>query len=416
VDLGTTTLAAYLCDLKTGEILSSEASVNPQRRFGEDVISRIAMANEREDGLKKLNRLVVDGVNFLIKRCVERVGASREDIDEVVLVGNTTMESIFVKFHPRGLGVSPYLPVKRSSINLRAAEVGLELNPGTNVYLFPVISGFIGGDTVGAILADKPFLREEISLIVDIGTNGELVLGNKEGLWTTSCATGPAFEGAQVSCGMRAVSGAIHKVEVDSVTGRPVWSVLGNESHILPLGVCGSGLIDAMAAMRKIGVLQPNGRLKEGEEGVICDEKGIGREYVLVPAAESGTSMDIRILLRDVRQFQLAKAALYVGIKLLMKYAKIKRIDRTVLTGAFGNKFNWKHAVDIGMLPSEVLAGEILSLNNLAGVGAVMALLHKKQRECAAWFSSKTRFIELAMDPEFNVRFPQATVFPDLST
>jgi len=416
VDMGTTTLAAYLCDLQSGEILASAASVNPQRRYGEDVISRIAVADKREDGLAILHQLIVDGINYLLRRCVEQIEASPEDVDETTLVGNTTMERIFIGFHPHGLGVSPYLPVLSSPRNLRAEEVGLGLNPGTNLYLFPVISGFVGGDTVGAIIADAPFLREEICLIVDIGTNGELVLGNRDALWATSCATGPALEGAQISCGMRAVSGAIHQVDLDPSTGRPVWSVLGDGDNIPPLGVCGSGLIDAIAVMRKIGVLLENGRLKEGMEGVICDEKGIGREYVLVPAEKSGTGKNISILLKDVRQFQLAKSALYVGIELLMKHAGVKSVARTVLTGAFGTKFNWKHAVDIGMLPREAVKGEVLSLDNLAGVGAIMALLDKKQRDEAARLASTTRFIELAMDPEFNTRFPEATVFPPLET
>lgn len=414
VDIGTTTLAAYLCDLHTGEVMASSASVNPQRRHGEDVISRIAMADSRKDGLEVLQGLVVEGINYLLGRCVEEVGASSEDIDEISIVGNTTMERIFIGFHPHGLGVWPYLPLLSSAIDVRAEDVGLRLNPGTNVYVFPVVSGFVGGDAVAAILADKPFLRDETCLIVDIGTNGELVLGNRDALWATSCATGPALEGAQISCGMRAVSGAIHRVELDPSTGTPVCSVLGDGDNIAPLGICGSGLIDAIAVMRKMGVLLPNGRLKEGMPGVICDEKGVGREYVLVPANKSATGKDISISLRDVRQFQLAKAALRVGIELLMKYSGLKEVKRTVLTGAFGTKFNWKNAVDIGMLPPAAVSGEVLSLDNLAGVGAILALLAREERERAAWIGKNTKFVELATDSEFNVRFPQATAFPPM--
>ncbi|RLB74944.1 MAG: ferredoxin, partial [Deltaproteobacteria bacterium] len=367
-----------------------------------------------EDGLEVLQGLVVEGINYLLGRCVEEVGASSEDIDEISIVGNTTMERIFIGFHPHGLGVWPYLPLLSSAIDVRAEDVGLRLNPGTNVYVFPVVSGFVGGDAVAAILADKPFLRDETCLIVDIGTNGELVLGNRDALWATSCATGPALEGAQISCGMRAVSGAIHRVELDPSTGTPVCSVLGDGDNIAPLGICGSGLIDAIAVMRKMGVLLPNGRLKEGMPGVICDEKGVGREYVLVPANKSATGKDISISLRDVRQFQLAKAALRVGIELLMKYSGVKEVKRTVLTGAFGTKFNWKNAVDIGMLPPAAVSGEVLSLDNLAGVGAILALLAKEERERAAWIGKNTKFVELATDSEFNVRFPQATAFPPM--
>ncbi len=414
VDMGTTTLAAYLCDLQTGEVLTSAASVNPQRRYGEDVISRIAMADDHEDGLKRLNELVVDGINFLIARCVEQAAADPEDIDEVTLVGNTTMERIFVGFHPHGLGVSPYLPVFRSALDLKAADIGLKLNPGTNLFVFPVISGFVGGDTMGAIIAESPHRKDEITLIVDIGTNGELVLGNRDGLWATSCATGPALEGAQITCGIRAVSGAIHKVDMDPITGLPSCSVLGNSNRIPPIGICGSGLIDVMAVMRRNGALLPSGRMKEGSPGVIIDEKGIGREYVLVPADKSGTGRNISIMLKDVRQFQLAKSALSVGIELLMRNAGVDRVDRTVLTGAFGARFNWRNAADIGMLPRAAVSGEVFSLENLAGVGAIMALLDGKLRKEAARLSGAIRFIELAMDPEFAVRFPMATVFPEL--
>lgn len=411
VDLGTTTLAAYLCDLQSGEVLASAASVNPQRHYGEDVISRIAVADAREDGLKVLKDLVVDGIHFLLARCLEQVGASADEIDEVALVGNTTMERIFVGFHPHGLGVSPYLPVFRAALDLKASEVGLNLNPGTNVFLFPVISGFVGGDTMGAVVAESPHLKDEICLIVDIGTNGELVLGNREGLWATSCATGPALEGAQISSGMRAVSGAVHEVDTGP-SNELVYSVLGDGDRIRPIGICGSGLIDTVAALRRVGVLLPNGRLKEGAPGVICDGRGVGREYVLVPAEKSGTGKNISIMLRDVRQFQLAKSALCVGIELLMRNAGVRKVDRTVLTGAFGARFNWRNAVEVGMLPPQAVAGEVLSLNNLAGVGAIMALLDRKRREEAQQVSREIRFIELAMDPDFAERFAKGTAFP----
>ena len=213
---------------------------------------------------------------------------------------------------------------------------------------------------------------------------------------------------------MRAVSGAINKVDIDPSTYRPTWTVLGNSTTILPLGICGSGIIDAIAAMRRAGILLPSGRLKEGMPGVISDKQGIGREFILVPAEKSGTGNNISITLMDVRQFQLAKSALAVGIELLMNHANITRVDRTVLTGAFGARFNWKNALDIGMLPREALSGKVLSLDNLAGVGAIMALLDQKKREEAARIPKTTRVIELAMDPNFAVRFRECTIFPPL--
>jgi uncharacterized 2Fe-2S/4Fe-4S cluster protein (DUF4445 family) len=416
LDLGTTTVAAYLCDLTTGTMLASAASLNPQRRFGEDVISRISMANEHENGLTDLQGLMAEAVNFLIGRCLDQIGASREDIDEVTAVGNTTMEQIFGGLHPHGLGVVPYMPATRSPLDLRAAELGLDLSPGVNLHLFPVISGFVGGDTMGVILADKPHQRDENCLIVDIGTNGEVVLGNRQGLWVTSCATGPALEGAQLSCGMRAVSGAIHRVDIDPATYEFKCQVLGDEQTTRPLGICGSGIIDAVAAMRRVGLLLPTGRFNEGMPGVHCDQKGIGRKVVLAPADQSGTGEDIIISLKDIRQIQLAKAALAVGIEFLMRRMGIERLDRTVLTGAFGARFDWRNAVTIGMLPQAVLAGEVLPMDNLAGVGAIMALLDRKARSEAAELAGHIRFLELAQEPDFAVRFPESTTFPALES
>lgn len=414
IDIGTTTIAAYLCDLKSGNVLTSVASVNPQRRFGEDVISRIAVADQHESGLETLHALIIEGINFLITRCLENVGAYQKEIDEVVLVGNTTMQQLFAALHPHELGVMPYMPVVRILPDFNARELGLNLNPGTNVHLFPVISGFVGGDTMGAIVADSPHTRNEITLGVDIGTNGELVLGNRKGLWATSCATGPAFEGAQISCGMRAVSGAIHKVEIDPETFEVYYQVLGQGDSPLPIGICGSGIIDAVAAMRRVGVLLPNGRFKEGMPGVFCDELGVGRRFSLVPAKKSGTGADITITLKDIRQIQLAKAALAVGIDFLMRKIGVTNIDRTVLTGAFGAKFDWRNAIMIGMLPPKEVCGEVRPMENLAGVGAIMALLDKKRRTEAMEVSKRIKFLELAQEPGFAERFAEATFFPPL--
>ncbi len=414
LDLGTTTVAAYLCDLKTGAVLASAASLNPQRRFGEDVISRISVANEHEDGLKELQGLMAEAVNFLIGRCLDRAGASGEDIDEVTAVGNTTMEQLFAGLHPHGLGVVPYMPATRSPLDLRAGDLGLDLSPGVNVHLFPVVSGFVGGDTMGVVLSERPHERDENCLIVDIGTNGEVVLGNRQGLWVTSCATGPALEGAQLSCGMRAVSGAIHRVDIDPATYEFECQILGDKASTRPLGLCGSGVIDAVAAMRRVGLLLPTGRFNEDMPGVLCDQKGIGRKVVLVPAERSGTGEDIVISLADIRQIQLAKAALAVGIEFLMRRTGIERLDRTVLTGAFGARFDWRNAVTIGMLPRVVLAGEVLPMDNLAGVGAITALLDKKARLKAAELSERIRFLELAQEPDFATRFPESTTFPPL--
>jgi uncharacterized 2Fe-2S/4Fe-4S cluster protein (DUF4445 family) len=415
LDIGTTTLAAYLCDFASGAVLSSAASANPQRRFGEDVISRITHINEKDAALSDLQKIVADEINALTARCLETCDADKSDIDEVSLVGNTTMEQIFTGIHPHGLGASPYLPVSCEPQNLRAADVGLDLNPATNVFVFPVISGFVGGDTMGVILSERPHEDDAVSLIVDIGTNGEVVLGNRKGLWCTSCATGPALEGAHIECGMRASGGAIHRVTIDPENYRVDYDLLGNDETGRARGICGSGIIDTVAGMLKAGLLLSSGRIKEGLPGVITDEKQIGRKFVLVPASASASAsgVEVTLTLADVRQVQLAKAALSVGIKLLMQTAGIDRFDRLVLTGAFGARFDWKNAVAIGMLPEIDDQTEVKVVANAAGRGAVMALLNRKYRKEGIALANQVKFVELAEDPKFAVEFPAATMFPD---
>jgi len=414
LDLGTTTLAGYLCDLASGQILATAGEANPQRRYGEDVISRIAFANQEAAGLRTLNRLVIEAINDLIGRCLDRVGAERADVDEVSLVGNTTMEQIAVGFHPYSLGQAPYLPVRRRPGDFRAADLGLDLDPATNVHVFPVISGFVGGDTVGAILAVRPQESQEICLIVDIGTNGELVLGSREGLWATSCATGPALEGAHISCGMRAATGAIHRLDVDPASLEVSYEVLGDPESARPAGLCGSGIIDAVAALRRAGLILESGRLREGRPGVIIDEEGVGRRFVLVPAGRAG-GQEVALALADIRQVQLAKAALAVGISFLMRAAGVSRVDRLVLTGAFGARFDWRNAVTIGMLPQAAAGGRVEILENGAGLGAVLALLDRTRREEALTLVSQVRCLDLAAEPDFQIEYPLATAFPPLA-
>jgi uncharacterized 2Fe-2S/4Fe-4S cluster protein (DUF4445 family) len=414
VDLGTTSVAGYLCDLKTGTLLAADACINPQRRFGEDVISRISRINEKDAHLDQLQRLAAEAINFLMARCLTQVGATVDDIDEVGVCGNTTMQQVFAGLHPYGLGVFPYFPLTLNPPLFSAGDLGLATDPAVPVFLMPVVSGFVGGDTMAAILADRPHERNEISLIVDIGTNGEVVLGNREGLWVTSCATGPALEGAQISCGMRAVSGAIHRAWPDEKSQRIDYEVLGNEGKNRPMGICGSGVIDAVASLRRIGAILPNGRLDETNAGVVSDKKGIGRRYTIAGGSQSATGNEISVSLKDVRQIQLAKGALSTGIEFLMRKAGIEKIDRTILTGAFGARFNWKNALAIGMLPPVVARGAVIPKDNLAGVGVVMALLDKNRRSEADDLCRRIRYLELASEPDFAMAFARATAFPDI--
>jgi len=407
LDIGTTTLAAYLCDLGSGQVLGAAACANPQRRFGEDVISRISFADQQDAGLAKLQNAVGDKINVLIDACVQRAGALRADIDEASVVGNTTMLTIFMGVSPHSLGVSPYRPVSCGPHDFRAKDLGLNLNPAVNVHIFPILSGFVGGDTAGVILSQRPHEKEEITLIVDIGTNGELVLGNRSGLWATSCATGPALEGAHIHCGMRASAGAICRVFIDRSDFGVRWETVGGKPA---RGICGSGVIDAAAAMFAAGLILPNGRIREGLPGVIADERGIGRKFILVPAQASGAP-DIYISLEDVRQVQLAKSALAVGIRFLMRNAGVDRFDRLVLTGAFGARFDWKNAVAIGMLPEMTYDAEVEIVEDAAGQGAVMALLDGRLRKEIARAAAKVRIVDLAQEPDFAEKFAEGTLF-----
>ncbi|BBO92423.1 hypothetical protein DSCOOX_56030 [Desulfosarcina ovata subsp. ovata] len=416
VDLGTTSVAGYLCNLVTGELLAADACVNPQRRFGEDVISRICRINEKDIYLDQFQRLAAEAINFLMQRCVKQIGVRIDEIDEIAICGNTTMQQVVAGLHPHGLGAFPYFPLILTPPVFSAGDLGLGSDPAVPVLLMPVVSGFVGGDTMAAILADRPHERDEVTLIVDIGTNGELALGNRDGLWVTSCATGPALEGAQISCGIRAVTGAIHRVWAEDTGRRINYEVLGEEGKNRPLGICGSGIIDAIASMRQIGVILPSGRLDETSDQVERDEKGVGRTYTLVPREQSATGSDISMTLKDIRQIQLAKGALSVGIEFLMRKAGIDRIDRTVLTGAFGAHFNWENALAIGMLPPAVAQSRVVAKDNLAGVGVVMALLDRKLRVEARDLCRRLRYLELATQSDFAMAFAQATMFPDNDT
>ena len=401
-DIGTTTIAAYLCDLDSGKILTAKAAVNPQRRFGEDVISRIAAVSEDPAKLMPMSRLAATAMDDLIGHCLDSVQLSRENIDEITVVGNTTMQHIICGLNPRTLGLSPYLPMTRSSLSITAGDLGLNLPKGLPVYVFPVISGFLGGDILSACLGDLSHTRPETTLMIDIGTNGELMLCNGDELWATSCATGPALEGAQISCGMRASSGAISRVWDDGTTIG--YETIGDAK---PVGICGSGIIDALAALRRTGITQENGHFNPEAPGVTVDDKGLGKAYTLPDS-------DIQIHLKDVRQVQLAKSALFVGINSLIEKSGVKKVDRTILTGAFGAKFNWKNAMDIGMLPPRACEGEVISMENLAGSGAIMALMDHRHRRAIEEMAPTITFLDLASDPAFVMQFADATRFPSL--
>lgn len=401
-DIGTTTIAAYMCDLAAGTILSAKAMVNPQRRYGEDVISRISAVNDTPDALTAQQRLAAGAMNHLIDSCLEETGQSRDTIDRITVVGNTTMQHLIAGLNPHTLGTAPYLPVFQDALVPTCKDLGLHAGDNVPVFIFPVISGFLGGDILAAGLGDLSHTRKETSLIIDIGTNGELMLCTGDKIWATSCATGPALEGAQISSGMRAATGAISRVWVDN--GAIIHETINQAPAI---GICGTGVIDILAAMRKTGTIREDGKFDPDKPGVTTDDNGTGRAFTL-----PGT--DVRFVLKDVRQVQLAKAALSVGIQLMLEKAGVTRVDRTILTGAFGAKFDWKNARDIGMLPPMVCENDMIAAENLAGTGAVMALLNKTYETEVRTMARQVTFIDLASEPGFVERFSAATRFPSL--
>lgn len=422
VDIGTTTVVGYLTDLKTGRVVAVEAMMNPQVAFGEDVMSRISYAMSREDGLEKLNNAIIDGLNQLIKKATDQVELSIEDLLEITVVGNTLMHHLFLGIHPRHLGLSPFPPTLHEAIDVRARDLGLELHPTTNVHVLPIEAGFVGADNIGVLLATEPQDQEEISLVIDIGTNGELVLGNRElGLVSASCATGPAFEGAHIKHGMRAALGTIEHIQIESETydvrykviGKDRWQSKGDTPGAR--GICGSGIIDGIAELFKVGIIAKNGRLNKELDcsRYVWKEEENFPEFVVAWKEETSIGRDITITLSDVRAVQLAKGALYAGAKMLMKNLGVEALDKVVLAGAFGSYIDKVASMTIGMFPSCAL-DKVISVGNAAGDGARIALVNKKMREKANLLAQQVKYIELTVEKDFEKEFMYAMYFPHM--
>jgi uncharacterized 2Fe-2S/4Fe-4S cluster protein (DUF4445 family) len=430
VDIGSTTLALYLCDLSTGEILAAESEMNPQIVYGEDVMSRIQYTISEPEGLDKLHKAVIGSLNKLIKQAVK--SASRqvsksagkqdpkkittEDILEVVFVGNTTMHHLLLNLPPTHLGRSPFVPTIHQAVDIKARELGLDINPSGNIHVLPTIASFIGADTSGVLIAEQPYKQEENWLIIDVGTNAELVLGNASGLICTSTPTGPALEGAHIEYGMRAAPGAIERVEIDDATLEPRYKVIGEEGWNTGMakGICGSAIIDAVAEMFRAGVIDTRGRFKPGLETRRVREGQSGPEYVIAWAEQTSIGRDIPITLKDIRQIQLAKGALYVAARTLLKAAGVERPDKLILAGGFGSIIDKTKAMSIGMIPDLPLE-DVYAVGNAAGDGARIALLNVEKRREAAQVARTVRRYELPADPEFQNQFMLAMNFPHMS-
>jgi uncharacterized 2Fe-2S/4Fe-4S cluster protein (DUF4445 family) len=409
IDIGTSKIICYLSDLTNGELVGTGSLENPQVMYGEDVISRIAYASQSDASLKKLKKLVIDGVNTAISEACQKSRLRLQNIYEITVVGNTAMHHIFLGVQSKYLGLAPYVPALGGSINVKARELSIKANSSANMHVLPVIAGFVGADAVADIVSTGIYESDKLSMMVDIGTNTEVILGDKHGIVACSCASGPAFEGAHIECGMKAVTGAIEKLQINPENYEVSYQTIGN---VKPTGLCGSATIDAVANLLKCKIIDVDGRFTDALVTSRLKTTNGTKSFILV-SREEGVTRDIMITQKDIREVQLAKAAIYTGCYILMKRKNIKPPDikKFYVAGAFGNYINLENAKLIGMLP-DVPTKFITFVGNAAGAGARMALISKTQRQIAASVSRKVDYVELALDPDFQREFALATCFP----
>ena len=425
VDIGTTTCVGYLCDMSTGKVVNTESIMNPQVPYGEDVMSRITYAMSNPTGLETMQNAIITGLNEIIEKVVTEIRKDGPhpgyEIDDLTIVFNTAMHHIFLGLNPTYIGRSPFVPAVQSSLNIKARDLGLKINPAAYIHVLPIEAGFVGADNVGVLIAQEQYFQDDMVLVIDIGTNGELLLGNKDRVCSTSCATGPAFEGAQIKFGMRAAPGAIEKVKINPETKEPQYKVIGKadwhshiEGKINAKGICGSGIIDVIAEMFKAGIIDKSGKfvmnLGTNRVRLAVDGKP---EYVLAWAEETSISTDITVAQADVRALQLAKGALYAGAKLMMQKMGVKKLDRVELAGAFGSHIDREASLTLGMFP-DVPIDKVVVVGNAAGDGARMALLNKNKRREAEERARWVQFVEIATEPTFEKEFMQAMHIPHM--
>jgi uncharacterized 2Fe-2S/4Fe-4S cluster protein (DUF4445 family) len=414
-DIGTTTVVGYLIDLKTGETLSCVSGLNPQTVFGGDLISRITFAAEKTTNVKKLHQRIATFLNDLSEYACGQSGIARTDICKVVVVGNTCMHHLFLGIDPTPLGSAPYRPVIEEAHQCLARACGLRLHEKAQVYMLPIIAGFVGADTVGMILSSTLGSRTGNCIAADIGTNAEVVLKTDQGLIACSSPAGPALEGGQIRDGMRAALGAIDKVIAEQDI---VVHTIGDAPA---LGICGSGLIDAVAVLLDLGIinktgrllLEPNGPLPDAIAARLRNGKDGTPEFVLVWASQSGNRLDIVLRQDDIRQLQLAKAAIMSGVDALLQQRGLERsdIDAFLLAGGFGNYINIRSARRIGLIP-DLANDRIHYIANAAGLGAQMTLLSAQSRAAAENIARKTKHLSLAGYQGFQKMYLGAMGFP----
>ncbi len=424
VDVGSTTVAAHLCDLRTGELRATESAMNPQVRYGEDLMSRVSYGMMNEQGVTRMHRAIIRTLNELVERAAESAEISKTDILDIVLVGNPVMHHIFLGIDPVELGGAPFALAIKGALDLKARKMDISINPAGRVHILPAIAGHVGADNVAVQVAEAPHHSEELVLIVDVGTNAEIVLGNRDQVLCASSPTGPAFEGAQISHGQRAAPGAIERVRVDRETLEPRFKVIGSEEWVVgdaptdnkPTGICGSGIIEAVAELYLAGAVSADGRIVPSSEESYARIRSNGRslEYVLATAEQSATEDEIVVTQNDIRQIQLGKAALYAGAKLLMLERGVTTVDRVILAGAFGSFISPMHAMVLGLIPDCEL-DKVTAVGNAAGDGARIALLDKTARDEAAAIAENAIHVQTATATNFQEEFVAAMNLPHAS-
>ncbi len=422
IDVGSTTVAGHLCDLSTGTVLASSGIMNPQIRFGEDLMSRVSYVMMNEGGEADLTAAIRAALDQLVGELLTEAGLDRRSLLEVTLVGNPIMHHLVLGIDPRRLGVAPFALATDGSVRTKASVIGIDANAGARLYVLPCVAGHVGADAAGAVLSEGPHRGHEIQLLVDVGTNAEIVLGSAGRLLAASSPTGPAFEGAEISAGQRATPGAIERVRIDGATLEPRFKVIGTDlwsdgkgfedalAGVEVIGICGSGIIEAVAELVLAGVVTSDGLIVDSGRSERVSFDGRTGRYLLHDGS-IGNGAPIYITQNDVRAVQLAKAALRAGIRLLMDHLGVDRVDAIRLAGAFGSHIDPIYAMVLGMIP-DCDPDRVSAAGNAAGTGAIMALLSGAARDEIENLVRKIEKIETAVEPSFQQYFVEAMAIP----
>jgi uncharacterized 2Fe-2S/4Fe-4S cluster protein (DUF4445 family) len=414
IDLGTTTIAGFLCDYTTGKVAGSAVVPNPQAVYGADVMSRIGAAASGSEHLQLLKLLAASAVDELALSLTKSAHMSPDAVEEVLVVGNSTMLHLFLGINPATMGISPFTPIFKESQERTALELGLKLNPRAKVITLPLVSGFVGADLVSAALAQKMPDRPDGTMLIDIGTNGEIILKAGGRFFATSCATGPAFEGATIENGMLALSGAIDSFSLNGTDGSTKYTMIQQrpESPVKARGICGSGLISIAAALLRRGLVDPTGRMRPdvGHPNLKIGSRGMP-EFIVAGAAETETGEDVVLTQKDIRSLQLAKGAIYTGIVMLCRSAGCNWPENIILAGSFGSHIDVCDLPTLGIL-SPGSEDRVRVVGNAAGVGAVMAAVDPVFRKTAKEFAEEIQVVELAMQSDFQRIFVNSLSFP----